>query len=320
MTTSRSSGPLDSPAGVRARRRRHAGEPTAYDFRRPPIQLSREHARILQLGFDTYAQQAQSVLTSALRTLSQVTVTSIEQRPYASYVDALDASTFMTVFAADPIHGAGVLEMPLATAMTCIDLMLGGPGGPKQPIRPLTEIEQGVARGLVERLLAETRTALTPIVALDPLVTRVEHSPPFAQVASPDEVVLVVTLEIHLDEATHRMTLSLPFSGLLPHVASAAARAEMSDREHAQRVRAGEQLRDQLQHVPLEVCVRFPPTKLSPAEVSGLQVGDVVRLSHPSNVPLDVVVDDTTFAHATTGTHGRRLAALVVALPEQESR
>ena len=144
---------------ARPRRRGRTGQPAAYDFRRPPIQLSREHARILHLGFEAYARQAQSAFTSALRTLCQVSLVSIDQESYAEYVESLETSTCMTIFSADPIHGAAVLELPLPVAMTCIDLMLGGPGAPDQPDRALTEIEASVLRGLVERLLNEQKIA-----------------------------------------------------------------------------------------------------------------------------------------------------------------
>ena len=66
-------------------RRRRA---VAYDFRRP-IQLSREHSRILQVGFDGFARQATTVFTSALRTVCQVSLLSVEQCNYAEYVDRL---------------------------------------------------------------------------------------------------------------------------------------------------------------------------------------------------------------------------------------
>lgn len=304
--------------GARARRRVRTGEPVAYDFRKP-IQLSREHARILHVGFDGFARQGQTVLTSGLRTPCQMTLASIVQRSYAEYVDSLDETTCMTIFTAEPIHGAGVLELPLPIAMTCIDHMLGGPGGPQQPNRPLSEIEVSVIRGLVERLLAEMRYSLAAVVAVDPSITGVEHSPRFAQVAGAADVMVVATFELRVGEGVHPMTLCLPFSGLLPHLAAAVARAAVSDREQAQRTLSAEQLHAQLQHVPMVVSVRFRPTTLTPAELGELRVGEVVRLSHPAAAPLDVTVDGTTFAHATAGSRGRRLAAQVVALPEKES-
>lgn len=300
------------PGSTAARTRRRSGaEPVPYDFRRP-IQLSREHSRILQLGFDGFARQATTVFTSSLRTVCQVALGSIDQRSYAEYVDSLEASTYLTMFAADPMPGLGVLEIPLTATMSCVDHMLGGPGTTDQPQRPLTEIEVGVIGGLIERLLGEMRYSLAGIVPLEPTVTGIEYSPQFAQVAGAADVMVVATFDLRVDERPHRMTVCLPFSGLLPHLASAAAPAPASDRERAKRAQAAELLHARFATVPLEVAVRFRPTRLGPDALTELKPGDVVRLAHPSSAPLDVTVDDTTFAHATAGAQGQRLAALIV--------
>lgn len=304
-------GHVSLPAPARARRRSGTSEPVPYDFRRP-IQLSREHSRFLQLGYDGFARQATTVFTSSLRTVCQVTLVSIEQRSYAEYVDSLDASTYLTMFSADPIPGLCVLEIPLSATMSCVDHMLGGPGNPDQPQRPLTDIESGVIGGLIERLLGELRYSLEGTVALDPVITGIEYSPQFAQVAGAADVMVVTTFDLRVDEAGSRMTICLPFSGLMPHLATAAAPAPASDRERAKRAHAAELLSARFETVPLEVAVRFRPTRLGPDALSALQPGDVLRLSHPAAAPLDVTVDDTTFAHATPGAQGQRLAALIV--------
>ena len=285
--------------------------PVPYDFRRP-IQLSREHSRILQLGFDGFARVSTTVFTSSLRTVCQVSLASIEQRSYAEYVDSLDVSTYLTMFSADPMPGLGVLEIPLVATMSCVDHMLGGPGHVDQPERPLTEIESGVIGGLIERLLGEMRYSLAAIVPLEPAVTGTEYSPQFAQVAGAADVMVVAALDLRIDERQHRMTVCLPFSGLLPHLATAAAPAPASERERLKREEAAQLLRARFDTVPLEVAVRFRPTRLAPDELATIQPGDVLRLTHPASAPLDVTVDDTTFAHATAGAQGQRLAALIV--------
>ena len=58
----------------------------AYDFRRP-IQLSREHSRILQVGFDGFARQATTLFTSSLRTVCTLSLLSVEQQNYGEYVE-----------------------------------------------------------------------------------------------------------------------------------------------------------------------------------------------------------------------------------------
>lgn len=300
----------------RPRRRPRTAEPTPYDFRRP-IQLSREHQRTLQLGFDSFARQATTVFTSSLRTVCTVALAGIEQRTYAEYVDSLGPSTYMTLFTADPIPGTGVLEIPLFATMSCLDHMLGGPGSDDQPDRPLTEIEDGVIRGLVERLLGEMRYALDGIVTLEPHVTGVEYSPQFAQVASAADVMVVVTLELKIGERAHRMSVCLPFSGLLPHLANASGNGAVSDRERAQRAHSAQLLQEQFQRVPVSVAVRFRPIPVDPATLADLRPGSVLRLTHPASAPLDVTVAGNTFAHATPGARGQRLAALIVTTPEE---
>ncbi|KAA1417694.1 flagellar motor switch protein FliM [Nocardioides humilatus] len=306
-----------SRAASGPRRRAGRSEPTLYDFRRP-IQLSREHQRTLQLGFDGFARQATTVFTSSLRTVCSVSLASIDQRTYAEYVDSLGASTYMTLFSADPIPGTGVLEIPLFATMSCIDHMLGGPGGEEQPDRPLTEIEAGVIGGLIERLLGEMRYSLAPVVPVEPVITGQEYSPQFAQVAGASDVMVVVTFDLRINERADQVTICLPFSGLLPHLTDAAGSGAISDRERHQRTEATRLLKEQLAEVPVAVAVRFRSTTLDPATLAALKPGDVVRIDHPAAAPLDVTVADNTFAHATVGSRGQRLAALIVDTPKEK--
>jgi flagellar motor switch protein FliM len=130
---------------------------------------------------------------------------------------------------------------------------------------------------------------------------------------------VVISFELRIDDRPRRMTVCLPFSGLLPHLTAAAAPAPVSNRERAQRAQAAELLTRQFETVPVDVRVRFRPTRLDPATLSDLRPGDVLRLAHPASAPLDVTVDDMTFAHATAGAQGPRSAALIVGTPQENS-
>ncbi len=305
-----------APSAVRARRRTRSADPVPYDFSRP-LQLSREHQRMLHVAFDGFGRQTTTVFTSMLRSVCQVTLRSIDQRSYGEYVQSLENTTYLTIFSAEPMPGRGILELSLASVMSSIDHMLGGPGSAQQPQRPLTEIESGVLEGLMQRLFSEMRYSLAAIVPLEPNVVGVEYSPQFAQAAGASDVVIVAEFELRIDDVSHRMTVCMPFVGILPHLTAAAAPAPVSNREKVQRAQAAELLRRQFQQVPVEVGVRFRSTELTPQVFAELQVGDVLRLRHPASAPLDVAIGDTVFAHATAGTQGRRLAALIVTTPEE---
>ena len=329
-TSAPTAGGLGAPTGsvlasAGRQRRRQPRVVSGYDFRRP-IQLSREHSRMLQLGFEGFARQATTVFTSSLRKVSQISLVSIEQRSYGEYVDGLPPTTYMTLFSIDPMPGLGVLELSLPATMVCVDHMLGGHGAGDQPVRPLSEIEASVIGGLVQRLLGEMRYALGGTVELEPRVKAVEYSPQFAQVAGASDVVVVLTFDLRITDRSYPFTVCLPFSPLLPQLQAAATPAPVSERERAQRKHAGEQLHAAFAHVPVEVTVQFRPTRLEPGALSTLAVGDVLRLDHPAAAPLEVTVEKPdghgVLAHATAGVQGRKLAALVVTLPppSQETR
>ncbi|GAA1907779.1 flagellar motor switch protein FliM [Lapillicoccus jejuensis] len=287
-----------------------------YDFRRP-IQLSREQSRLLQLGFDELARQSTTLFTSALRSVCSVTLVSVDQRSYAEYIASLDPLTYLTMFTAEPIPGRCMLDLPIGAAMSCVDHLLGGPGSGDQPQRPLTDIEAGVTGAFVGRLLGELRYCLDGILTEDPVIVGTEDSPQFAQVAGASDTMLVATFDLHLDDTSHRVTLTMPFSGLVPHLARAVAPAPLSERERSQRARSADLMSRTFHDVPVEVAVRLRPTRVAPETFVGLAVGDVIRLAHPAAAPLDVCADGAAFAHATAGSRGPRLAALIVGTSEE---
>ena len=307
--------------GVAASSRRRRSGQTAvsvYDFRRP-INLSREKARLLQICFETFARQAAIVLTSELRSVCQVELDSVDQVSYAEYVETLDELTYMSVISVDPIQEPAVLETPLVVVMKCIDKLLGGPGTDNQPERPLTDLESAVVEKLYERLVAELRYSFTTLVALDPQITTVEYSPQLAQISGASDAIVVARLRLEMGEREYPLSVAMSFPGLLPFLNLAESSEAVNERDRARRQEASARLAAGLQEIPVDVSVQFRSTPADPLELVGLGVGDVVRLKHPAQAPLDVTAADVVFAHATPGTQGRLLAALVVAPLNEEN-
>jgi flagellar motor switch protein FliM len=300
------------------RRRQGSGQVSVYDFRRP-INLSREKARMLQICFETFARQASTVLTSALRSVCQVDLQSVEQVGYSEYVETLGEPTYMTIFSIDPVQEPAVLETPLQVTMTCIDTLLGGPGSDDQPERPLTDLESAVVGPLYQRLVAEIRYAFSTVAAFEPEVTTVEYSPQLAQVAAASDAMVVARLGLRMRDRQYPLSVAMSFTGLLPFLNAAESAEVTNDRDRVRREQASARLVAGLQEIPVDVSVRFRSTPVDPLELVGLEVGNVVRLKHPAQAPLDVTAADVVFAHATPGSQGHRLAALVVAPLNQET-
>jgi flagellar motor switch protein FliM len=293
---------------------RRGGGPTPYDFRRP-IKLSREHVRTLQIAFETYARGCGTLLTTRLRVVSSVTLASIEQLTYDEYVAGLANPTVIATVAIDPLPGAVLVEMASSAAMTAIDHMLGGPGGP-QPERPLTEVEMPLLRGLLERMLAELRYGFETLVDISPKLREIEYNAQFLRAHQPGDAVVIASFDMKIGTEECVASICLPFTTILP-VLEKQETVELSAAERVVRDSAHRNLTAGLSAAPIEVAVRFQPIRMRTDDIVDLRPGDVVPLGHPTSLPLEVTVNETVFAHAVPGNQGTRLACLVVPSPTE---
>lgn len=299
------------------RRPRASGGLERYDFRRP-TKLAREHVRTLQMAYETFARQFTTMLTTALRAVSHVSLASIGQQTYDEYMTSLANETVLALCTMEPLPGVSILEFSLSTAMVCIDHLLGGPGGP-QPQRPLTEIEAPLLRALIKRALHELKYALEPIVAVNPKLVEIEYNPSFAQAGVSSDMVIVATFDMQVGTEECIATMCMPFNSIFPKLESDRGDLTLSDTERLSRETAHELLVAGLESAPIDVSVQFQPVQMSPAEIVGLQPGDVIPLTHPTTRPLAVTTAGITFAHAVPGNKGARLACLVVPSPDDDA-
>ncbi|WP_211258921.1 flagellar motor switch protein FliM [Spirillospora albida] len=312
MSQSTSSAAAPRMAG-RLSRRGKSAEPQPYDFRRP-IKLSREHIRTLQIAYETFARQHSTLLTSSLRVVSQVSLVSIQQQTYDEYIGSLSTPTMLATFTLEPLPGTAIIEFSLETAMASVDHLLGGPGGP-QPERPLSDMEAPLLRNLLNRALDEFRYAFDTLVAVRPKLEALEYNPQFVQACSASDAVIVASFEMKVGEHECLATICLPFTSIFPKLQGDASDVTLTPAQRHAREEAHRNVAAALGAAPIEVAVRFDPIRMRSEQIIGLQPGDVLPLGHAVTAPLSVTSADITFAHAVPGSHGPRLACLVVPAP-----
>jgi flagellar motor switch protein FliM len=288
-----------------------------YDFRRP-TKLTREHVRMLQMAYETFARRYTTTLTSTLRVASQVTLIAIEQITYDEYISGLDNPTCMFMVEMEPLPAKTIFEMAPSMPLVWVDHLLGGPGG-AQPERPLTEIETPLVYGLLDRVLKDLHFSFEAIVDLTPRIVGLEYNPQFAQAASASDAVIIVSFEMRVGGEECIGTVCTPFAGLLPYLTPDSGSAGLSAAQRQARDAAQRSMTTGLGNTPVEVTVRFNSVLMSPRDLITLRPGDIVPLEHPVTNPLTVSSAGVTFAHAVAGSSGQRLACLVVPSPQEDS-
>ncbi len=293
-----------------------------YDFRRPN-RFSREHVRALQIVNETFARQFSMVLSTMLRMSSLVSVTAVRQDTAEGYVRGVPNPSLLAVLDFDgdggpevpsdrQVSGAGVLQMPMGMVMSMLDRMLGGSGGPDQPIRALRDIEVGLVRQLLVRIVHELTTAFESLAPVSPVIESLESDPQFLQFAAPSDPVIVADFVVRIGERVEGSTLCIPFATLKPALdaLSSSRTTHRTDKNE----RAAAAVERHLNVVPVEVSVAFNDVTVSAAQVLSLAIGDVLPLRHPVARPLTVRADGVRVAGAVPGSHGSHLACQIVSL------
>jgi flagellar motor switch protein FliM len=283
----------------------------SFDFRRPN-KLSRDHVRNLLIVHETFARQVTTLLSSTMRAVSSVAVRSIDQVTYDEYVRHTANPSHLSVLSVPPLPGVGLLELPVRFALTAVDLMLGGHGRHTPPDRPLTEIETGLVRTVIDRALRELAYAFESVAKLEPTVVVHESNPQFAQIAAPTDMMIVVRLKLVIEGVEADGALCYPYAMLQPILDGFDAHAGHHDRHHDEVEHDRALVATRLQDVPVELRVVFPPVALSSRDIVDLAVGDVVPLGRPVEAPMWGMIENLRVLELRPGRRNKRLAAEVV--------
>jgi flagellar motor switch protein FliM len=276
---------IDSPAdrGVQDRRRRVV----PYNFRRPD-RLSKEQVRALYLLHDLFSSSLSSSLPLFLRTVSEVTLISVEQQGYLEYLTGLPDPTAIFTLSMQPLQGVAVLELNPSLAFPLIDRQLGGKGVALAEPRAVTEIEQKILESFLKLIIDDLREAWKPIVELDLQIVGREVRPQLLQIVAPNEVVLTVVFHVQVGEAKGMMSLCIPAVILEPIMHKFSQSFYSPSREiPASQTSA---LLQSLSSVNFPVAAELHGTTAAIADLMNLAPGDVLQLDRHIDQPLEISV------------------------------
>lgn len=293
------------------------GEARNFDFRRPN-KLNRDHLRNLQIVHETFARQFTTVLSSTLRAVSHVSMTSIDQRSYDEYVASTPNPTFLAILATPPWAGSSAFQMPLTIALTAIDFLLGGHGKGTAE-RSLTEIELGLMKNLIDRAMAELTYAFNSVAEVHPQIARHESNPQFAQIAAPSDMMIVVTFHLKLNDIEGTATLCYPYNTLQPVLDSFTGNLAQVLPTGNKAHEAAARLERAVLDVPVEFRAEFPSVRLTTDDLAALRAGDVIPLGITTDQPLTGIVGGVPTFVVRPARKGKRLACQILStLPPAE--
>jgi flagellar motor switch protein FliM len=262
------------------------GDVIAYNFRRPD-RVSKDQIRSLHFLHDRFARNAATSLAAFLRTTTELSIVSVEQFAYSEFLMSLPDPTAFYAVAMPPFDALGALEVNPTVAFTIIDRMLGGSGEGAPPSRALTEIEQNVVDSVVRLLLEHLTETWKTVTDIQFQVHARETRPQMLQVASWNEVVVLLAFDVRVGESRGLLNICVPASVIEATGTNFVQSFQQTRREPT--VTEREWLTENLGRVRFGVTADVE-TRLKTRELVTLSPGQILSLGVPADTEVNVRV------------------------------
>jgi flagellar motor switch protein FliM len=249
---------------------------------------------ILELINDRFSRLMRSSLSSSLRKPVGATVISNDMMKYGDFLKALPVPTSLHIFRVEPLRGNVLLVLESKLVFCLVDIFFGGRGAETFKVegREFTSIENRLVKKVVNVMINELKEAWKNIQPISLHFVRSEVNPQFATIISSDDIVIIISFELEMENSTGKVTLCIPYATLEP-IKDKLQGGIQSKQSEEDSIWA-ERFSKQLTEVPVEVVVELGKARVKGGELLNLNVGDVIQLDTYSKDKLKVRVGGIT--------------------------
>lgn len=282
-----------------------------YDFKRA-LRFSKDQIRSLTRIHENFARLLTTFFSAQLRTYVQITVASVDQIPFEEFVRSIPNMTLINVFEVPPLDGNILMEINPNIAYSMLDRLMGGVGSSYSNVDNLTEIEQKIMTNLFERSFDNLREAWENIAEIDPMLVELEVNPQFLQMISPNETVVVISLNTIIGETSGMINICVPHVVLEPIVPNLSVRYWMQTNTKAISPEQSKMLEGRIKQAELPVIAELGATSLTIEDFLTMNIGDVIPIDQKIADPLIVKVGDLPKFTAQPGKLNKKMAVQII--------
>jgi flagellar motor switch protein FliM len=261
-----------------------------YDFHRAD-RISQDHIRSIHLLHEHFGRNFASSVSAYLRSFVDVTLASVEQISYSSFLKSLPDPTLFASIGMRPLDGNIALELNPSLVFPMIDMILGGSGCAVPENRNLTEIELNIIEGVVKLAIKDLQNAWRSITDLELFVDGKGTKAQMFQIVSPVETVIAVRFEMKTGEYSGGMNVCIP-SRMLKQLRSKFDQ-QWSIRHQKSPDGEAERLVELIKPIPVRLTGEIRHSKLTVDDLLKVSVGDVIELNERVGDPVQLCVGGT---------------------------
>jgi flagellar motor switch protein FliM len=283
-----------------------------YDFKRA-LRFSKDQVRSLTRIHENFARLLTTYFSAQLRTYVQITVASVDQIPFEEFVRSIPNMTLINVFEVPPLDGNILMEINPNIAYSMLDRLMGGNGSSYSNVSNLTEIEQKIMTNLFERSFDNLREAWDTIAEIDPILVELEVNPQFLQMISPNETVIVISLNTIIGETTGMINICIPHVVLEPIIRNLSVQYWMQSNTKEASPEQALMLEKRVKQAELPLIAELGTTNISIEDFLYMNIGDVIQLDQNIDDPLTLKVGSIPKFTAQPGKRNKKMAIQIIA-------
>ena len=288
-----------------------------YDFKMPK-KFTKEQLKVIDGIFENYSRVLSSYLTGLLRVYCKVEVLQIEEQLYYEFNNALPDYVMMGMVNMgvdddDVIETNCILQLSNPISYTMMDRLMGGVGTYTENNRDFTEIEVGLMTSVLKKMAVLFKEPWGTYIEINPTLTTIETNSRVMQSISPDDIVIIVMLEMEIRDVKNTISVCIPALGLESIMAKfgdrwAKATKKLDPKRENERKLS---LMDAIRDSELKINAILSETELDLYDVLTLQPGDVIPLNMPIDQNVVVKIGDHVWFDGKLGVKNSKKAVKI---------
>jgi len=237
---------------------------------------------------ERFARQLRVALFNFLRRSADVTISAPRVQKFSDFVRNLVVPTNLNLVQIKPLRGSSLFIFDPNLVFLVVDSLFGGTGQfiTRVEGRDFTQTEMRIIQRMLELVFEEYEKSWKPVHEIKLEYVRSEMNTQFASIATPNDVVIVTTLNIEFGPAGGEMHICIPYTSLEP--LRDVLYSSMQSDPHETDKRWFQQMQREVQNAEVELVVNLGRTALTLEQILNMQTGDVIGIEVPETMLAEV--------------------------------
>lgn len=242
----------------------------------------------LEIINERFSRQFRIGLFNFLRRTAEVSVGPVKVSKYSEFIRHLVVPTNLNLVHYKPLRGTALMVIDPDLVFLMVDNLFGGDGRFHTRVegRDFTQTEQRIIQRVLEIIFDSYRKSWEPVYPLSFEYLRSEMNTQFANIATPNEVVVTTSFTVELGSISGQMHFCTPYAMIEPirDLLTSSLQGETLEMDQ----RWIKLLKQQIQTAEVEIVADLGTMRLRVADVMKMKPGDIIPFDIPDTIEAKV--------------------------------